>query len=215
MCSNYTPATALQLKEYFGVAEPDSAYRAEAYPGHMAPIIRRRAPDASPGDRACITAMFGMVPHWAEPKLARYTYNARTETVAIKPSFRMAWANAQFCIIPAASIFEPNYESGKAVRYEIGAASGEPLGIAGLWERKPGEDGAPPLYSFTMLTINADTHELMRRFHKPNDEKRMVVILAPDQYDDWLNCSTNDAAGFLNQYPAKLLATTPRPKTRL
>lgn len=215
MCSNYRPSSREELEVHFGVAAPDSEYRAETYPGYMAPIIRRRAPDAGPGDRACIAAMFGLVPHWAQPKLARYTYNARTETMAIKPSFRFAWANAQFCIVPASTFFEPNYESGKAVRYEISSTAGSPLGIAGLWERKPGADGAPALFSFTMLTINADTHELMRRFHKPTAEKRMVVILPPEQYDNWLNCSTNDAAGFLNQYPAKLLAATPRPKTRL
>ena len=38
-----------------------------------------------------------------------------------------------------------------------------------------------------MLTINADSHELMNQFHKPADEKRMVVILEPERYDDWLN----------------------------
>jgi hypothetical protein len=35
-----------------------------------------------------------------------------------------------------------------------------------------------------MLTINADDHALMRNFHKPQDEKRMIVILPPDRYDD-------------------------------
>lgn len=38
---------------------------------------------------------------WADPKLARQTYNARTETVATRPSFRNAWQRKQFCIIPA------------------------------------------------------------------------------------------------------------------
>jgi hypothetical protein len=28
-----------------------------------------------------------------------------------------------------------------------------------------------------MLTINADDHPFMRQYHKPEDEKRMVVIL--------------------------------------
>jgi endonuclease YncB( thermonuclease family) len=51
--------------------------------------------------------MFGMVPYWADTKLARQTYNARTETVATKPSFRNAFKRAQFCIVPANSFFEP------------------------------------------------------------------------------------------------------------
>jgi hypothetical protein len=72
--------------------------------------------------------MFGMVPHWADLKLARQTYNARTETVAAKPSFRHAFKQGQFCVIPVASVYEPNYETGKAIRWEIADADGAPLG---------------------------------------------------------------------------------------
>lgn len=32
----------------------------------------------------------------------------------------------------------------------------------------------------SMVTVNADTHPLMSRMHKPGDEKRSVVILRPD-----------------------------------
>jgi putative SOS response-associated peptidase YedK len=36
-----------------------------------------------------VSGMFGLVPHWAtDTKIARQTYNARSETVAAKPSFR-------------------------------------------------------------------------------------------------------------------------------
>lgn len=31
-----------------------------------------------------------------------------------------------------------------------------------------------------MVTVNADTHPVMSRMHKPSDEKRSVVILRPD-----------------------------------
>ena len=60
--------------------------------------------------------MFGLVPAWANVKLARSTYNARIETVSTKPSFRAAWKRRQFCAVPLANFFEPNYESGKPVR---------------------------------------------------------------------------------------------------
>jgi hypothetical protein len=39
---------------------------------------------------------------------------------------------------------------------------------------------------FTNLSINAQEHALMQQFHKPADEKRMVVMLQPDRYQDWL-----------------------------
>lgn len=151
--------------------------------------------------------MFGMAPHWDDHKFAPQTYNARTETVASKPSFRNAWKRKQFCIIPAANFFEPNYETGKPVRWRIERADGTPVAIAGIWEYRP----ADQLLSFSMLTINADGHPLMQRFHKPDDEKRMVMILDPGQYQGWLDGSLMTGEDAYRQYPADLLIAQPDP----
>jgi putative SOS response-associated peptidase YedK len=63
-----------------------------------------------------------------------------------------------------------------------------------------------------MLTVNADDHSLMKRFHKPGDEKRSVVIVRPDVYADWLGCrSTDEARSFLNLYPVDEMAAVPYP----
>jgi putative SOS response-associated peptidase YedK len=212
MCSNYRPATPDQLRQHFGVAPPDSDFKAESYPGYMAPLIRLPSADAVFGDRACALGMFGMVPHWADTKLARQTYNARTETAGTKPSFRNAYKRRQFCVLPVSSFYEPSYESGKPERFEIAGAEGAPLGIAGLWEYRPATENGLPLLSFSMLTINADGHSLMQRFHKPDDEKRMLVILRPEQYDQWLHCSMEDAHRFFTRYPAECLVAHPAPK---
>jgi putative SOS response-associated peptidase YedK len=212
MCANYLPGRSEHLLHDFHVAPPDSDYKPEAYPGYMAPIIKPPRTESAPGDRACALGMFGMVPHWADTKLARQTYNARTETVASKPSFRNAWKRRQFCVIPAVSFYEPSYETGKPVRWEIGSADGSPLGIAGIWEYKQDGPNGLPLISFSMLTVNADTHPLMRRFHKPDDEKRMVVILAPEQYDEWLYCTADEAPRFFVEYPTERLAAHPAPR---
>jgi hypothetical protein len=45
-----------------------------------------------------------------------------------------------------------------------------------------------------MLTANADHHPLMRRFHKPGDEKRSVLIVPPAQYEEWLSCRNPELA---------------------
>lgn len=99
MCSNYIPAVPQRLRQFFDVPSPAAEVKTEIYPGHLAPIIRL-ADDVS-GSRECVSACFGMVPHWAELRLARHTYNARSETIASKPSFRHAFAKRQFCVIPA------------------------------------------------------------------------------------------------------------------
>nr|WP_282961321.1 SOS response-associated peptidase family protein [Janthinobacterium lividum] len=178
----------------------------EAWPGYIAPILLR-ASNKDPSELEVAPAMFGMVPHWADHKLARQTYNARTETVASKPSFRSAWNRKQFCIIPAANFFEPNYETGKPVRWRIERVDGEPVAIAGIWEYRP----ADQLLSFSMLTINADGHPLMQRFHKPGDEKRMVMILDPEQYQGWLDGSLVSEEDVFLQYPADFLIAQPDP----
>jgi len=59
-----------------------------------------------------------------------------------------------------------------------------------------------------MLTINADAHPLMRQFHKSTDEKRMVVILPPKRYGDWLLADADQSTDFMLPFPADQLVTT-------
>lgn len=37
------------------------------------------------------------------------------------------------------------------------------------------------------------------RRHRPGDEKRMVVILDPHEYNDWLNCPADEAPRFFRR----------------
>jgi len=62
-----------------------------------------------------------------------------------------------------------------------------------------------------MLTINASEHEMMRNYHRPEDEKRMVVILPQGAYEDWLTASPSDSMEFMRHYPADRLTAEPRP----
>ena len=52
-----------------------------------------------------------------------------------------------------------------------------------------------------MLTIDADDHALMRNFHKPGDEKRMVMILPEAAYDDWLDAPAARSNGLHASIP--------------
>jgi len=49
-----------------------------------------------------------------------------------------------------------------------------------------------------MLTINADTHPVMRQFHRPADEKRTPVVISKENYDAWLSSETVEAEKFLS-----------------
>ena len=190
----------------------------DLWPGYLGAFIRRHphadvGDDAAPGAEA-VNGLFGLVPHWStDTKITMNTYNARSETAAEKPSFRDAWRRGQRCIIPAQAIFEPDWRSGKAVSTRIETFNGEPLGIAGLWSSWKSPKG-DTVHSYTLLTINADSHVLMNQFHKATDEKRMVVILPPDRYQDWLQPSAQ-TMDFLVPYPADLLqAVVPKSQTK-
>lgn len=108
--------------------------------------------------------------------------------------------------------YEPNYESGKAQRWAIGMADGEPFCVAGLWRGWEEAEGGYT-FSFTQITINADEHPLMKRFHRPGDEKRSLVIIPRSEYDDWLNAGSPELArAMLMHYPAELMKAWPAAK---
>ena len=84
------------------------------------------------------------------------------------------------------------------------------MGIAGLWDVWT-EPGKPPLLSFTMLTMNATEHQILKNYHRPEDEKRIVVILPEDRYTDWLEAPVAQSMDFIQHYPADNLVATGMP----
>ena len=207
MCSNYVPVTRRdRLLSFFGVARDRDDNPVDTWPLNVAPFIRL-ARDDEGGARVVDDGLFGLLPHFAsEVGFGRRTYNARSETVHRLPSFRDAWAQGQRCIIPAEAIYEPNWESGASERWAIHQEGFIPFGIAGIYttwrDAKTGRD----VFSFSMLTVNADDHPLMKRFHRPEDEKRMVVVLHPSDYAEWLACPVEEARRFFKQWTGPLLA---------
>lgn len=93
-------------------------------------------------------------------------------------------------------------------------ADGSPFAVAGLWREWVLADGGSE-FSFTQITINADDDPLMRRFHKPGDEKRSLVIIDKKDYANWLGCTDPELARqFLVGYPAELMKADAAPKKR-
>ena len=191
MCSHYQAVRERErLERRFHIKLPPEIGENDVWPLYKALMIRRPREaaegDEAVPDREAVVAQFGLVPHWAkDDKFGRQTFNCRSETADSKPSFRDAWKKSQRCIIPIEAFYEPDWRSGKAIPTRIAAADGEPLGVAGLWSWwKPA--GGAELFSFTMLTVNAAEHPIMKHLHKPDDEKRMVVILPAGSYPDWL-----------------------------
>ena len=203
MCSNYRPVTRSDLLlRHFNIIRPENALPIDCYPGNLAPFIRR-GDDSTPAGRELVDGRFGLIPHWAKDlAMGKRMYNARSETVAEKPSFRDAWRRGQRCIVPAEQIYEPCYETGKSIWWRIGLRGWTPFGIAGVWAWCLDPASGKEILSFTMLTVNADEHPMMKRFHKPGEEKRMVVILDESNYDYWLDCTVDQAWSMIKVFPA-------------
>lgn len=209
MCAIYYPAPTWAIRAELGWSEPTFDYQEECYVGYRAPI-RIVPPDGDEPEWR--EARFGLVPFWAkDTKISRQTYNARSETVASKPSYREAWKRGRFALVPMAGFFEPDYATGKAVRWRIERRDKLAFTAAAIWEfwRDPAGHG---LHSFSLLTLNADGHPVMGRFHGPDDEKRSIVIVPPEHREAWLHATAKEAVDYIRPMAAEQFTAGPSPK---
>lgn len=212
MCVNYQTVTAQQLVQYFQPAAPVVAeWKPEIWQDDEAPILI-----AHQQQRRAVMAAYSIIPKKQfAPGAKRFsTMNARAETIASLRSFAQPWRDGQRCLVPMTGFYEPNYELGRAERWSIRRADEAPFAVAGLFRTWLELDGQTT-YSFTQMTINADAHPLMQRFHRPEDEKRSLVIILPQHYDDWLQCSDpRQAQAFLRNCASELLCAQAAPQDR-
>lgn len=162
--------------------------------------------------RELVTGQFGLVPRWvksaSDAKLrSTKLVNTRSETVSTSNTSREAWLAGQRCIVPITAFFEDDLRTGKAVPTRIARVDGKAMGVAGLWEQweKDGET----ITSFTLLTLNANSHALMRRYGHDGTEKRMLAVLSEGTYDAWLSARPEKAREFMRAYPANWLLANP------
>lgn len=196
MCTNFTSTKNSEwVRANFNVGLPAQDFPSEVFPSYPSPIVVQ---SHNTGRVACGLARFGLIPKWAkDDKISRHTYNARTETVAEKPSYKNAWRSRQYGLVLLDNFYEPSYETGKAVRTKIQLESGLPFAIACLWDKWTQPETGELIVSFSMLTVNADAHPVMSRFHKAGDEKRTPVIVPQTIYADWLGATQSEAEALI------------------
>lgn len=133
--------------------------------------------------RVAELARWGLVPSWAkDPSIGARMINARSETVADKPSFRSAFAKRR-CLIPANGYYEWHTAGGVKTPHYIHTADGSPLAFAGLFERRQ------DVVTCTILTTAA--RGSMNDLHD-----RQPVMLDHEQRDAWLSADSAPAALF-------------------
>ena len=200
MCGRYANFLAEQeLIDHFAIATVADDVRLlppswNVAPTQLVPIVapgKASADDPDPG-RRLEGARWGLVPSWAkDPGIGARMINARSETIAEKPSFRSAFAKRR-CIVPANGYFEWHTEGGVKTPFWIHPTDDAPLAFAGIyefWKDKAAGEDAEWLVTTSIVTTAA--RDEMRDIHD-----RQPVMLVPEGVDAWLDRDSDQGTLF-------------------
>ena len=171
MCGRYSLTSRLdQLLPRLGGGLPDGllahyAPRPLIRPGEPVLALRQEHGQISPA-----LMLWGLLPEWSkDPLNGPRPFNARSETVAEKASFRGAWRHRR-CLLPADAFFEKGHR--------IQRCDGDLFWLAGIWDRWIGPDGSEVE---TCCVITTRPNHLLESLHD-----RMPVIIPQGLEEIWL-----------------------------
>lgn len=192
MCGRYViglegSALADALKRRFGIELPLPQVSASynAAPSQTLPVVV----EEKNGSRRLESMRWNLIPRW-RPKPGATPpnlFNARSETVTQKPSFRHLVPQRR-CLVPAAGFYEwQRTKKDQKQPYYFSLREEPLLAFAGLWDewRDPEHPEAPPQRSYAILTTGPNS--LMQPIHD-----RMPVILDQQDEAEWLSPEVTD-----------------------
>ena len=216
MCGRFTQRLSwAELHELMDLIGPPRNLRPRYNVAPSQDVAVVRAVD---GGRSVSMLRWGLIPAWAkDPAIGYRLINARSETVAEKPSFRSAYRRRR-CLIPADGFYEWQRLGKIRQPWLFGLRDGAPFALAGLWERWTVPEGAEltgslaelgagdPVETCTILTTAAN--ETVAPVHG-----RMPVILPRDACDPWLAGEDVSLAPFaadaMTAHPVSTLVNRP------
>ncbi|MFL3657517.1 MAG: SOS response-associated peptidase [Opitutales bacterium] len=138
-------------------------------------VIRKQGDD----DQLSTSKMrWGLIPSWSKTGSTQsLLINARSETIADKPSFKAAYKRRR-CLVPADGYFEWKRQRKLNQPHYLQLADESVFYMAGIWETWHDEAGNSS-DSYAILTTQANA--LAAKIHD-----RMPVILLGDQAIEWL-----------------------------
>jgi putative SOS response-associated peptidase YedK len=150
---------------------------------------------------------WGLVPSWAkDTKGGARLINARSETVAVKPSFRAAFARRR-CLIPADGYYEWMTEGKAKQPFYIHRTDGGLLAFAGiyeLWRDEQVPEDHEDAWYWSGSIITTEATDEIGRIHD-----RTPMVIARENWDDWLDpAGRNKDLTLASMRPATLTGLT-------
>lgn len=205
MCGRYTQTSPLDLLKTLIDFEgrPNFTARYNIAPTQEAPVIAGHIK----AERKPVMAMmrWGLIPKDApDDGFAARMINARAETVARKASFAESFRYRR-ALVPADGFYEWRGEDGVKQPWYIHARDETPFFFAGLWSKWTRPETGEPVWSFTVITTEAN--DAVRDIHH-----RMPVMLhRREDWAAWLdrNAAPGELQALLHPFPADMTAFHP------
>ena len=150
---------------------------------------------------------WGLIPGWTtsidQANIIRYkTFNARAESIEIKPSFSSSFRTKR-CIIPVKGFFEWQHVGNEKIPWYIYHTENEILSLAGIYDDWVENNTGVVHSTFSIVTTAAN--DLMATIH--NSGRRMPVILDKPSEIRWTDISTSqtDLMKLLLPCPSEML----------
>jgi putative SOS response-associated peptidase YedK len=149
---------------------------------------------------------WGLIPFWVKDlnsakEIRMKTFNAKSESLAEKPSFRNS-LNRKRCLVLATGFYEWHTDGNKKTPYFIGLKDQIAFALAGLYDQWTNRETGEKTDTFTVITTHANP--MMEEIH--NLKKRMPVILSPAAEKRWLDLNIDPLKeNLFEPYPEELM----------
>jgi putative SOS response-associated peptidase YedK len=188
MCGRATLSTSpADLRELFGLEEmPELVPRYNVAPSQPIAVLRE--------PHRLELLRWGLA---TQPGTRHAGINVRVETVARAPAYRASFRSRR-CLVVVDGFFEWRRRGSTSKPFVLRRPDGKPFALAGIWDRTITADGEI-VDACAVLTRKAEG--VVAELHD-----RMPLILAPDQYDAWLDRRLEDASPLLRLASVDLVA---------
>jgi putative SOS response-associated peptidase YedK len=158
-----------------------------AAPTTALPLVRQTKDD---GNRKLVLMQWGLVPWFSKDGKPSYsTINARAESVQTNASYREPFKTRR-CIVPASGYFEWTGPKNDRQPHYFTRADGQPMALAGLWDRWRSKDRSETKETFTIITT--EPSKFAAQFHN-----RMPLVLESETWDLWIEGESDAAAALM------------------